>query len=127
MQAKVEESEQELNDMLAYGPRLSSRESVFSLRDSMKASKRPSMMFFQLQEENSQLKEKLETLIAKQNHREEEDSPFKAKREEEKERNRAKEEERNIAIIDTIFANLSLVADELQKGRTLIKIPDLGD
>lgn len=48
MSAKLEESEQELNEMLAYGPRLSSRESVFSLRDSMKASKRPSVIFFQL-------------------------------------------------------------------------------
>ncbi len=49
--AKLEECDQDLNEMLAYGPHLSSRESVLSLHD--QASKRQSVLFFQLQEENA--------------------------------------------------------------------------
>ena len=35
-------------------------------------------------------------------------------------------EQKNLAIIDTIFGNLSQMTDELTKGRTLLQIPDVG-
>ncbi len=49
------------------------------------------------------------------------ESPFKEAKPE------CEEEEKNIAILDSVFANLSLIADELTKGRSALKIPDLGD